>query len=83
MTKATHSLNVELNPNKEDSESQLYTLINHFLTGGPPLTVLTAIKYYGIFALSQRIGQLINMGFPVKKEWLTLPNGKRIKQYSL
>jgi hypothetical protein len=85
MTKAIHNINLNAlsNPNKEDADTQLVTLINHFLTGGPPITVLTAIQWYGIYAASQRIGQLIALGFPIIKEWITLPNGKRIMSYTM
>lgn len=65
------------------NDTQHYNLINHFLTRSGGLTVLTAIRRYGIYALSQRCGELRRMGFPIKDEWVTLSNGKRIKEYSL
>ena len=62
-------------------DPQLYLLINHFMTKGEPLTVLTALRYYGIYALSQRVGEAKRLGFPVLDEWVELPNGKRVKKY--
>jgi hypothetical protein len=78
MTKAIHNINVSLNPNEEDADTQLVTLINHFSTCGPPLTMASAFLTYGIGALSQRAGQLISMGFPIIKEPIkvTKRNGK-------
>lgn len=48
---------------------------------GESLTVLEAIEKYGIYALSQRCGQLWREGYPVDSEMVTLPNGKRIARY--
>lgn len=48
---------------------------------GESLTVLHAIERYGIFALSQRCGELFREGYPVLSEPLTLPNGKRVARY--
>lgn len=81
MTKST--IDTRVNPNQVDKDSQLYTLINHFMTGGKPLTVLSAIHYYGVYALSQRCGELRRMGFPIIDNWTELENGKRVKQYSM
>jgi hypothetical protein len=72
--------NINLNP-VEVTDSQHYTLINHFLTTGEYLTVLTAIRAYGIYALSQRVGELKRMGFPIQDQWTVLKNGKRVKAY--
>ena len=47
---------------------------------GEHLTVLTALERYGIFALSQRCGQLAKW-YPVESRTITLPNGKRVSEY--
>lgn len=48
---------------------------------GEALTVLHAIERFGIYALSQRCGELARDGYPVVSEPLTLPNGKRVARY--
>ena len=54
------------------------------LMKGEKLTVLTALDKYGIYALSQRCGELSRTyGWPLKKEWLHLPSGKVVRSYSL
>ena len=47
------------------------------------LTVMDALTKYGVFALSQRCGDLRRMGWPINSEMRTLPNGKRIAVYSM
>jgi len=34
-------------------------------------------------SLSQRVGELINEGCAVQKDWLDLPNGKRVRIYRI
>lgn len=48
---------------------------------GEQLTVLRAIYSYGIYGLSQRVGDLIAEGYPIRKEWLDIPSGKRVRLY--
>ena len=50
---------------------------------GERLSVKTALEKYGVYALSQRCGQLRRQDVPIADEWLHLPNGKRVKQYYL
>lgn len=52
------------------------------LDRGEKLTVLGAIHKYGVYALSQRCGELRRMGWQIKSEMVTLPSGKRVAQYS-
>jgi hypothetical protein len=66
----------------ENAGSQRTQIINHLMTKGP-LTVLTAIKFIGCYALSQRCGELRREGFPVQSKWVELDNGKKVKQYYL
>jgi helix-turn-helix protein len=49
---------------------------------GEELTVLEALTRYGVYALSQRVGELDRSGYPTEHEMVTLPNGKRIARYS-
>lgn len=50
---------------------------------GEYLTVMDALTKYGVYALSQRAGELRRMGWPIQSEMRTLPNGKRIAVYSM
>lgn len=45
------------------------------------LTVAEALTRYGLYALSQRAGELRRLGYPLDDDMITLPNGKHIKQY--
>jgi hypothetical protein len=47
---------------------------------GERLTVLTAIQKYGVYALSQRCGELKRMGWPISSETIH-QNGKSFSQY--
>lgn len=62
--------------------SQAYELLTSMFDGRK-FTVLDAISEKGCYALSQRAGDLVRSGWPVKAEWKTLSNGKRVKEYSL
>jgi len=59
------------------------TKILTYLKSGRRLTVLKALKLFGVYALSQRVGNLKRDGHPIKSKMITLPNSKRIAQYSL
>lgn len=48
---------------------------------GEALTVASALSLYGIYALSQRCGDLRREGYPVQSEMISLPSGKHCKQY--
>jgi len=62
---------------------QLRTLLEAMLRG-EKLTVLTALDKYGVYALSQRCGQLAReYGWPVAKGWVHLPSGKMVRSYWL
>ena len=68
------------NPNKKQSRNQKEQIINYMMTRGP-LTVLEAMQYLRVYALSQRIGELIREGFNIEKEMITVDSGKRIARY--
>lgn len=64
------------------SQSQLWTLIGAFKRG-ERLTVMTALEHYQIFALSQRVGELKNLGWDVRSQMVKIGSGKKIAEYSL
>ena len=49
---------------------------------GGSLTVAQALSQYGIYALSQRCGELRREGYPLESELVELPNGKHVSRYS-
>jgi Helix-turn-helix domain len=49
---------------------------------GESLSVAEALTKYGIYALSQRCGELSRSGYPVKTDWETTASGKHIVRYS-
>jgi hypothetical protein len=50
---------------------------------GQTLTVAKALTEYGIYALSQRCGELKRKGFPIKTQRIKTASGKMIASYSL
>ena len=48
---------------------------------GEELTVAEALTRYGVYALSQRVGELAKT-YPIDREIVTLPNGKHVARYS-
>jgi uncharacterized small protein (DUF1192 family) len=56
--------------------------ILEYLLTGKKLTVLTAITELGVYALSQRIGELKSEGYPIKTEMIKTESGKRVAEYS-
>jgi len=65
-----------------DNESQVETLRKYFESGGN-LTVGEALTRFGVYALSQRCGDLRESGCNVQAEMIRLQNGKRIARYRL
>ena len=61
--------------------TQLGTLLQA-LQRGEKLTVAQALTQYGCYALSQRMGDLKRMGWPVLTSTITTNSGKRVAQYS-
>ena len=55
-------------------------LIKHF-SEGKSLTTGQALTQYGIYALSQRVGDLKKRGYPIESEMRELPNGKKVARY--
>ena len=50
---------------------------------GESLTVADALSRYGVYALSQRCGELIKQGHPIRVEMITVSSGKRVAKYSI
>ena len=52
------------------------------LDRGERLTVAVALDKYGVYALSQRMGDLVRKwGYPVESKFIELPSGKSVKEY--
>jgi hypothetical protein len=51
------------------------------LQRGERLTVGVALQQYGVYALSQRMGDLRRMNWPVQSQMVTVGSGKRIAEY--
>ena len=60
--------------------AQAHTLLMAFYRG-ERLTVLTAIQQYGVYALSQRCGELKRLGWPIKSELIETQTGKHVACY--
>ena len=56
--------------------------IIEYLKTGESLTVAEALTKLGVYALSQRIGE-IRREYPVVSERVTTPSGKHISRYRL
>ncbi len=70
-------------PSPNDTTNQKDALFTYLLAGNR-LTVGQALVKFGCYALSQRLGDLRrNHNIPVQSQFITLPNGKRIKEYWL
>lgn len=48
---------------------------------GERLTVARALSAYGVYALSQRVGELKRMGWPIRSRMVTVESGARIAEY--
>ena len=64
------------------AETQLGTLLRA-LQRGQRLTVAQSLTEYGVFALSQRMGDLKRMGWPVLTSTITTNSGKRVAEYRM
>lgn len=66
-----------------DPESQCYALLLAFQRG-ERLTVAAALSKYGVYALSQRCGDLRRKyGWPILSKTVTVPSGAKISEYFL
>ena len=62
--------------------NQCEIILRHFQSGGT-LTVVEALQRFRIYALSQRVTDLRNEGYPVVTEMIQTPSGKRIARYKM
>lgn len=53
------------------------------MQAGRKLTVAVALTEFGVYALSQRVGELKRMGWPVQSKIITTPFGRRVAEYWL
>ena len=51
------------------------------LDKGERLTVAVALEKYGVYALSQRCGDLFRAGYPVESRTIETPTGKHVSEY--
>lgn len=64
-------------PNRGTQHYELLTAMQ----AGERLTVAKALNKYGVYALSQRIGELKKMGWPISSRTVEAPGGARISEY--
>ena len=62
--------------------TQCERLLEHFARGGT-LTVAEALEQFGVFALSQRVGELKREGVPIESEMVKTAGGARVARYRL
>ena len=60
--------------------TQLDTLADAF-DRGESLTVSRALTEYGVYALSQRCGELWRHGYPVESRTIKTASGKHVSEY--
>jgi len=70
------------NKNKKESLSQCDMILS-YLEEGNHITALEALRLFGCFRLSSRIWDLRQRGVEIKKEWVTLKNGKKVMSFFL
>lgn len=51
------------------------------MKNGKRLTVAVALSEHGCYALSQRVGELKRMGWPILSRTITTAGGARISEY--
>ena len=61
--------------------SQCEILVDYF-NSGKSLTIAEALTRFGIYALSQRVGELKRKGFSMESETVEI-NGKHLKRYRM
>lgn len=65
-----------------DRGGQLYEILM-YLQSGRRLTMAKALMELGVGALSQRIGDLKRMGWPIKSATIETNGGARVSEYFL
>lgn len=51
------------------------------MQAGERLTVASALRFYSVYALSQRVGELKRMGWPIQSRTVTTAGGARVSEY--
>ncbi|MHB1326880.1 MAG: helix-turn-helix domain-containing protein [Gemmatimonadales bacterium] len=64
-------------PNRGTQHYELLTAMQQ----GKRLTVAIALTEHGVYALSQRIGELKRMGWPIHSRTVEVRSGARISEY--
>lgn len=65
-----------------DSNTVAYQILMA-LKQGEKLTPLVALDKFRCLSLSQRVGDLKKMGWPILSEMVAVPSGKRVAQYRM
>lgn len=52
------------------------------LQAGERLTPISALERFQCFSLSQRMGELRRMGWPITAQMVRVPSGKKVAEYS-
>lgn len=71
---------LNLNPNEKQSQTQCQKILA-FLQQGGRITSLSALNQFGCLRLSARIKDLRDSGWQISDQFITVPSGKRVKQY--
>lgn len=61
-------------------QKQLWTILLA-LRRREKLTVMVALQDYGCYALSQRIGDLKGLGWPIQNKMIEVDSGKHVAEY--
>jgi hypothetical protein len=79
-------LAISLEPRREITvpaeDTQAWKLLRAFQRG-EALTVAEALSRYGVYALSQRVGELKRSGWPILSEKYKTPSGARVARYRM
>ena len=65
-----------------EAGTQAHAILMYLKAGGR-LTVAKALTEFGVYALSQRVGELKRAGWPIVTRMVETPNGARIAEYRL
>ena len=71
-----------INENAGASKSQTDRILDWMLEGNA-ITPIDALNLFGSFRLGARIAEIKAKGYLVYSEFVTTPNGKKVKQYHL
>ena len=69
-------------PSPNDTKGHKDQLLAYLMTGAR-ITPLEALQRFNCLSCSQRLGDLKRVGVPINSRFITLSNGKRIKEYWL